>query len=127
MTVRCVIVIIMLCYNRQLFAVVPICRFVLGRERDSSHSEVARLIQMSIEQDRRRAEQRRMELEQRQHQLELQQRVYEYQLQQQQHLKQQGTSSATQHGLPSVDDQVHSEFEVGIVLSRLNVLVPSLQ
>ena len=70
-----------------------VCRFVLGRERDSSHSEVARLIQMSLDQDRRRAEQRRIELEQRQHQLELQQRVYEYQLQQQQQLKAQQSAS----------------------------------
>ena len=54
-------------------------RFVLGRERDSSQSEVARLIQMSIEQDQRRAELRRSELEQR----ERQQRLFEYHLQHQ--------------------------------------------
>jgi len=65
---------------------------------------------MSIEQDRRRAEQRRIELEQRQHQLELQQRVYEYQLQQQQQLKKQSGGLAAQHehgtGLPPAVDKV---------------------
>ena len=93
-----------------------LCRFVLGRERDASHSEVARLIQMSIEQDRRRAEQRRIELEQRQHQLELQQRVYEYQLQQQQQLKQQSAGLAAEHehitGLPAAVDKVHYGADV---------------
>jgi len=98
-------------YESPSMHVYVLCRFVLGRERDASHSEVARLIQMSIEQDRRRAEQRRIELEQRQHQLELQQRVYEYQLQQQQQLKQQSAGLAAQHehstGLPPAVDKVH--------------------
>ena len=58
-------------------------RFVLGREKDATKSEVARLIQLSIEQDRRRQELRRQELEERQRQLEEQQRMYEMQLKQQ--------------------------------------------
>jgi len=67
---------------------------------------------MSIEQDRRRAEQRRIELEQRQHQLELQQRVYEYQLQQQQQMKQQQSTilaAQCEHStsLPAAVDKVH--------------------
>jgi hypothetical protein len=57
---------------------------VLGRERDSSQSEVARLIKLAVEQDRRRAEQR-------QQQLELQQRIHQQQqlIHQQQQLQQQ--------------------------------------
>ena len=42
------------------------CRFMIGREKNPNQSEVARLIQQSIEQDKRRAEARRRELEERQ-------------------------------------------------------------
>ena len=39
---------------------------MIGREKNPNQSEVARLIQQSIEQDKRRAEARRRELEERQ-------------------------------------------------------------
>ena len=33
-----------------------VCRFLIGREKDAANSEVARLIEYSLEQDRRRME-----------------------------------------------------------------------
>lgn len=101
-----------------------IVRFRLGREKDSSKSEVARLIQMSIEQDRRRAEQRRLELEQRQ---QIQQHIYEYHLQQQQleqqQLQQQQNNEQPGSNLPErstslagVIDKVRFPFLLKVLL-----------
>lgn len=50
------------CFTTLLF----ICRFMIGREKDPQNSEVARLIQQSIEQDKRRAEVRQRQVDDRQ-------------------------------------------------------------
>lgn len=85
-------------------------RFVLGREKDASKSEVARLIQMSIEQDKKRNEIRRQELEERQ-------RWMEEQLKQQQLMEQERLRQGTRPQSMEADGNNGSETSTGRFLN----------
>ena len=50
---------------------------MIGREKNPNNSEVARLIQQSIEQDKRRAEARKREIEERQREQEELERMHQ--------------------------------------------------